>query len=612
MEGGTTNRKKGKAPERLSISEVRGGKRRRVSSPIDVWHMIADFIPTQDTQTLSALSRVSKTLYQNLTGRLYRDLIVAAPSNRNFMGCIEVLERYVSTSQRDSLRTNIPNPGPGNPSTLMIPASATPKNADPDLVPYCARYVKRLLVGWSNPGPGRTHILTAYLEQALENLTELEVLVWLDSHISFTDTVGQRLAKLNLKAFAFNFCCPRGSTSLSGIKNLVYLDIFRTQDGSGIRELLWNSKDTLKTLIYEEGIIPNPARADSLKNLLHDDEAIKCLLSNIDFTRLTYFEFSSTKHAVEKEDERETEVFSHQALFKALFEAYGSTLQSGRLMLKTLRFRSQFPVYPERYFLGLLSSFETLQTFIFEENGENQGDTERENPDGLLSALSNHKNLEWLSIHIPSSKEPRWQLSQDHFIKVRDCFPGLKHLACSYAKPNEPVPLAAKYSNPLAAIYDEDRILREEPTSSVLPTMPNLVSYAMPGNRGANSSPELQMGLIIEDILLEFLRQLKIQSEIGPEPKPRRWEDRYKLSVVTLGDVSFEVGSEPSKEQKKQHQDHEFKMESGALHTLYIRRISPQRLYDGDYPTIDSMKAVEWRVRNYNGTRGDWLQGIRL
>ncbi|KAF3082707.1 hypothetical protein TWF569_004735 [Orbilia oligospora] len=636
-----TNRKKGKAPERLSISEVQihERKRRRMSSPkststgifpVDVWHMIADFIPSQDTQTLSVLTRVSKTLYKTLSARLYRDLIVAAPSNRNFPGCIKVLDRYVSISQRDSLRTNIPNPGPGPISALLSIATTIPENTDQNLVPYCARYVKRLLVGWSNPGPERLPILTACLEQAFENLTELEVLIWLDNHISFTGTIGQRLAKLNLKAFAFNFSCPRGPSSLSSIKNLVYLDIFRTHDGSGIRDLLWQSKDTLKTLIYEEGVIPGSDQVDSLKDLLHDGEVIRlpnlttlclkinrltlpearCLLSNINFPRLAYFEFSTFKRNLLAGQEDE-EPFTHQALFEALFEAYGSNVQSERLMLKTFRFRSQLPVYPDRYFLGLLGSFSTLETFIFEETGDNKGDTGKEDVDGLLSALSSHKNLEWLSIHIPYYTEKRWQFSLDHFTRLRDCFPGLKHLACSY----EPKKPASRIGRPisLAELYDMEPEMKEQPTFSVLPTMTNLLSYAMPGIRQTNGwmsiSGGARLGVILHEIMPEFLRQLRIGE--GKRSEIRRWEDRYKLSVLTLGSISFEIKSGSPDEMKDEYEE-VFKSADGTLEHIYVRRIPPGRLYDGDYPTVNSMKAVEWRVRNYNGTRGDWLQGIKL
>ncbi|KAK6508740.1 hypothetical protein TWF506_010817 [Arthrobotrys conoides] len=635
-----TNPKKGKAPERLSISEVQvhGRKRRRMSSPkststgifpVDVWHIIADFIPTQDTQTLSVLTRVSKTLYKTLSSRLYRDLIVAAPSTRNFPGCIKVLDRYVSISQRDSLRTNIPHPVPGHISNFLGPATAVSENTDQNLVPYCARYVKRLLVGWSNPGPERIPILTACLEQAFENLTELEVLIWLDNHISFTDTIGEDLAKLNLKAFAFNFCCPRGPYSLSGIKNLVYLDIFRTHDGSGIRDLLWQSKDTLRTLIYEEGFIPKDDQADSLRDLLHNGEVIKlpnlttlclktnrltppearCLLSNIDFARLTYFEFSTFKH--QPEDKKDEEVFTHQALFEALFDAYCSNSQSERLTLKTFRFRSQLPVYPDRYFLGLLASFSTLETFIFEETGDNKGDAGKEDVDGLLSALSGHKNLEWLSIHIPHYIEKRWQFSRDHFTQLRDYFPKLRHLACSY-KPKKSAS-RPKHSISLAELQEIGLEKKERPTFSILPTMPNLLSYAMPGIRQTNgwiynaSGP--RMGIIIDEIMPEFLRQLRIGEYTKSEI--RCWEDRYKLSVLTLGNISFEIRSGSPKEMKDQYEE-VFKSVDGSLEHIYVRRIPPRRLYDGDYPTVNSMKAVEWRVRNYNGTKGEWLQGIKL
>ncbi|KAK6512639.1 hypothetical protein TWF481_001521 [Arthrobotrys musiformis] len=653
-----TNRRKGKAPERLSISEVQvhGRKRRKVSSPknsstgifpVDIWLAIADFIP--DTETLSVLSRVSKTLYRNLSSRIYRDLIVTAPSSRNFPACIKTLERYVSTSQLQSLRTIDSNPvlhGLVDPE-----APSHPETVDPTLVPNCARYVRRLLVGWSNPGPERVGSISKYLEEALGNLINLEILVWLDNCIEFTDAIGLRLAKLNLKAFVFNFSCPRGPSSLSGIKNLVYLDILRSSDGSGIRELLWESKDTLQTLIHEEGHVSEGAQIDSLRDLLHDGEIIKLpklttlclklnrltlpeangLLSSIDFSRLTYFEFSTSKH-VEGENEKTEEGFSHHALFKVLYDAYGPNSESGRLMLKTFRFRSRVPVYPSKFFLGLLSSFDTLRTFVFEETADNPGDEEKEDVDELLSALSSHKNLEWLAIHVPQYPEQRWRFSLDNFIKLRDCFPGLKHLACSYVKASRvalPKTTHDIHSPISHHANDTDGDTQEEQTKeifSVLPNMKNLVSFALPGIRRTagwmGSTPEIQMNVIVQEILPEYLKHLRL----CPEGE-RRWEGKYKLSMLTMGNMSYELASGlykgnpqnlPHRLHCHNHHDKgqtekgtEFKTE-GVFNTVNVKRVMPQQLFNGDYPNVNFMKAVEWRARNYDGTKGDWLQGIKL
>ncbi|KAK6332939.1 hypothetical protein TWF718_010767 [Orbilia javanica] len=642
-EGASTNKRKGKAGERLSISEIQvhGHKRRRMSTsdsstgifPIDVWHIIAGFIPAQDTQRLSVLARVSKTLYENLIPRLYRDLIVAAPSSRNFLGCIKTIDRHLSRSQSGSLIQNL--------SALVpdaSPSPAIPNDIDPTLVPHYVRYVKRLLVGWSKLDPERAAIVTEDLQQAIGNLTGLEVVVWLDNHIKFTDAIGRHLASLNLKAFVFNFSCLRDPSSLSGIKNLAYLDIFRTHDGSGIRDLLSGSKDTLRTLIYEEGAIPVETGPDSLKDLLHDSEAIKlpslttlclkinrldrpdasCLLTNIDFTRLTYFEFSTCKHSTVEG------LFSHQALFEALFEKYGPDSQSGRLKLKTFRFRSRLPVRPDKYFLGLLSSFDTLQAFVFEEIDNNEEETEEGDIDGLLSALSGHKNLELLSIHAPPSTEKRWQFSREHFTKTADYFPKLKHLACSYVTLKKPYPLPIRHTSTSATIYDgNDEEIQEEPTLSVLPNLPNLRSYTIPGTLQTtawiSASAEAQIGILVAEVLPEFLRQMRMPST--EMKKSQRWEDRYKLSVLTLGRVSFKVGSEPlSRHRREQYPasvprvypDYDSNTKSAASDALYVRQIPPEDMYNGYFPVVNFLRVAEWRARNYNGTKGDWFQGIKL
>ncbi|KAK6527353.1 hypothetical protein TWF281_010533 [Arthrobotrys megalospora] len=624
-----TNRKKGKAPERFSEFQVHGRKRRRTSPsndtsssgifPLDVWLLIADFIPTQDTQTVSVLTRVSKTLYQNLSPRLYRDLVASAPSHGNLRGFIELVEGYVSIFQGRSLQEEHILPGRN---------TEFPEGLDEGLIPYCTQYVRRMLVGWSNPGAANTAVLASYLETVLQNLTNLETLVWLDNHIYLGDVIGERLARLRLKAFVFNFCSQRDPSSLSGIKNLVYLDIFRTHGRGtpgGIKELLLGSKDTLETLIYEEGLAVKDVPVDSGELLHHEGEIIKfprlntlCLrfnrltapearglLSGIDFTHLTYLEFSTCKHA-EEEDK-----FSHRALFQALLDAYGPDSESGHLMLKTLRFRSQEPVYPGQAFFSLISSFDTLRTFIFEETRDNQGDPEKENLDDLLSALSFHKNLEWLSIHIPSYAERGWQFSKDQLIRVRDSFPELKHLACSCQR-SEEVRIGPNLPSYVVPMPGLSLITRQDEIYSILPTMPRLVSFAMPSGRPTmgwiNAASQVQFGIIAGCILPAFLRQLQNGST---ESKPRSWDDKYKLSLLVIGGVAYEVRSRfpEGLKQREEEQAREVRTDDGVVS---FRRVTPQQLYDGEFPDINLMKAVEWRIRNYGASKGDWCQGIKL
>ncbi|KAK6329816.1 hypothetical protein TWF730_006114 [Orbilia blumenaviensis] len=619
-----TNRKKGKAPERFSEVQVHGRKRRRVSLskdtstgifPMDVWLVIADFIPAQDTQTLSTLARVSRPLYQNLNPRLYRDLVASSPSPRNYLSCLTLLQRYLSTSQLQSLQANYPTPGQRT--------QPTSKNPDPDFIPYCAPYVKRMLVGWSSPGRERATTLARYFEEVLENLTNLEILVWLDNHIEFTDRIGHLLARLNLKAFAFNFSANYSVFSLSGIRNLVYLDILRAGSCDGVKELIAGSKETLKTLIYEEGRLTSDTQSSSNDPVLNDDEDIflpnlttLCLrlnyltaatatnlLTSIDFSRLTYFEFSTSMH-----DDESGDAFTHHALFKALFKTYGPHSESS-LMLKTFRFRSQVPVYPGSDFLGLLSSFDTLHTFIFEETRSNDGDPDLENIDGLLSALSGHRNLEWLGICIPPSMEQRWQFSKEHFAKVQECFPKLRHLSCSYQR-SPAVVSSNAFLGPTAR-----EISKRHPgeVASVFATMPNLVSLVLPVTHQAigwiNGHREIQMGILTSIILPEFLRGL--QNDMTEGSKLQRWEDRYKLSLLTLGETSYEIASKFPKDVFGRDEDEPREVTS-EYGSVYVRRVMPQQLYEGDHPNLNLMKAVEWRLRNYDGSRGDWLQGIKL
>ncbi|KAF3922608.1 hypothetical protein AA313_de0206678 [Arthrobotrys entomopaga] len=598
------NIRKKAAPESSLELQIlsRSSKRRKTTPsrdntsgtlPLDIWLLVADFI--SDNKTLSRLSRVSKELYQILSPRLYRDLVAAASSHVNIRGFIEKLERYLSISQQKLLASEKSYPG-------QTKARALADVPDENFVPYCTRFVRRVLVDWSNPGQAHVEALARYIEEVLQNTSELEAFVWNDSHIPYTSTIGDHVGRLRgLKAFTFNLCAKHELASLQGIRDLIYLDLYSHQsycNPEHTKQLLLGSHKTLEALIYEQAISPaeNPIYLGQL--LQHDGRSItfpkltalvtkpcqilsndaKAFVIGINFPQLTYFEFSTSEYQPGK--------FSHEELFSKLVHRYNSDPHEQRLGLKTFRFRSAVPVYPDEDFLALLSSFNSLRTFIFEETSHSNEDQAREEEDGcveaLMKALSGHQDLEWLGINVPSGNGKRWLVSPHQISLIRDRHPYLKHLSC---------------------LCDKEQ---KDDFFALLPTFPNLACFHLPAARWVTMSPVTIVSDISKSICHPFLRQYHDGASVTGTPT---WKARYKLRLLVLGYSAYHIASEfpPDKPRSRYPKSAIQTTEP----TLFYKPVAPDELHESDCSNVGFLKATEWRNRNYD-YRGDWFQNIKL
>ncbi|KAJ6256808.1 hypothetical protein Dda_8676 [Drechslerella dactyloides] len=579
--------------------------------PMEIWLNIFGFIPRRDTATISAVSRVSKAFHQAASPLLYRELVATAPSRGNIGGFIKQIEPFLSVRQLKELHPI---------KRLAGQNREYPTVADENAVPYCALHLKRLLVGWSNPGDEHVGNLGLYLERLLANATNIDTLLWIDGFINLTPEIGARIASLKLKAFAFSFCIPPDQYEppfLRDIKNLTYLDIYLQKshtNPNAVRELILGSHETLETLIYEEGSCPEDAivsldgllsdggKTISLKRLTHlcvrpsflTKADARRLLDAIDFAQLTYLEFSTTGTEIRSsdyDDDEEEEEFtpheprdsSHQVLFQELHKKYVQGTGSERLALKTFRCRSNFAVNPDKDFLSLLSSFDTLETFIFEQTGHQQVMTRSkrtlEDPDALIQAIRGHQNLRWLGINVISIIKGCWEINTVNLVKIRDAFPKLRHLSCvgSNAEPRE--------------------------FGGTLATFPKLSCYHYPDSRWTNQPT------ILGIILQPFLTKL---AEESSSDKYQAWEHKYNLSMVVINDTKYEVASTFPKTRKGKGRKQPVGTFSYDGRTVCYRPLPLGDVYDGGHANFFFMMPQEWRIRNYNSTKSDWLQGIKF
>lgn len=99
---------------------------------------------------------------------LYRDLVASAPCHGNIRGFIRSLQRYLTIAQRKQLRSE--QHYVGQQERFM-------KKDNDEAIPYCTQDVKRLFIGWSNPGKNHLKVLRRYLEELLLQLKHLEAIM---------------------------------------------------------------------------------------------------------------------------------------------------------------------------------------------------------------------------------------------------------------------------------------------------------------------------------------------------------------------------------------------------------------------------------------------------
>ncbi|KAF3918244.1 hypothetical protein ABW21_db0200505 [Orbilia brochopaga] len=588
------------SPQEASQDAAGASNRNLPRLPIEIWLNIFGFLPRRDTETLSAVSRVSKAFHRGISPLLYQQVTATAPSRPNAQGFVKSLEPFLSVNQLKAVHTHTAR------LHYLERREEFPVVNDEHAVPYCAQYVKRLLVKWTNPCGEHLPVFGLFIEKLLANLTNLEAILWDDAFIVLTPEMGARIAALNLKAFAFHFGAPHEPIALQGIKHLSYLDIHLPKDyehGLSVQDLIWESHETLQTLIYDEnGGKDDEISIDHLLNrggttitfpkLTHlcihpvflDESDAARLVSAINFAQLTYLELCvrgcPSRYAEEPE---ETYDISHVNLFRALQNKYCQGAGQEQLTLKTFRFRSYTPAYPDENLLSLLSSFNTLETFIFEQRQPLSVHTNEEDPTALIGALGGHRRLRWFGINIFARGTGRWAVSTENLVKIRDSFPDLRHLSCTFA--------------------DDER--RE--FLGVLPTFPKLNCYHIPESILTKTS------LLSEHIIPPFLRQMQDGSR---GKRYETWEQRYSLNLVVLGSLPYQIVSQSPQTQKAKGFLMRRKLESQRIrcagNTVYYRPLPMEQVFDGEYPDFTFLAAHEWRTRNYNGTRDDWLQGIKI
>ena len=131
----------------------------------ELFGMIAENII--DAPTMNALARASKGLYSLMMPRLYGRIAVAAMFHAHIAKLIRTLEPHLTVKQKKQLKKEGKYKGQ---------QEAYPTGLNEKLMPICAGYVKQLVVGVADPGRKHKYIVERYVEEALNNFVNLEIL----------------------------------------------------------------------------------------------------------------------------------------------------------------------------------------------------------------------------------------------------------------------------------------------------------------------------------------------------------------------------------------------------------------------------------------------------
>jgi hypothetical protein len=80
---------------------------------------------------------------------------------------IQSLEPYLTIAQKKQLKQEGKYKGQQERHST---------NINPNVVPYCAAYVQQIVAGVANPGRKHEYIVHRYVEEALKNMVNLEVI----------------------------------------------------------------------------------------------------------------------------------------------------------------------------------------------------------------------------------------------------------------------------------------------------------------------------------------------------------------------------------------------------------------------------------------------------
>ncbi|KAM0243046.1 hypothetical protein ACHAP5_006918 [Fusarium lateritium] len=511
-------------------------KNRLLSLPAEIFDLVLENIT--DKTTLSRLSRTCKTFQSLLSPRLYSRVSVAVDFHGHIAKFIRNIEPHLSIKQRKQLKKE---------GKYRGQQDKYPSNLGPKEKPACAEYVRQLFVRHLNPGKKHAQILYRYIEEALHNMINIEILEFDTINEEIAESIS-RLEKLQALSICPNYeeeeFSKAESDSLKKIKNLKHLLLGGGDQFGTLQALLLNSGSTLKSLdmspdasdFWERLEMAFKAGRHGTDRKPHLSALKSFTLSGSWFesTWITPGSIRSLGTVIGFIGLQELNITylpdQVNLLYDHLAEVYSTAYGHGtgphlRKLSMDMSFRNRFHTADQKQAIivsqiRFLSSFNTLTSLHLNEYGKysDENFTNPGLPDVMMQAILKHNNLERLGICYGGigSREKIPYLSATAVATLVDGLPKLKFLDIAPEEDDtEALGHALSHSASLESI-----IFSHTPT------------WASP-----HCSDEPNMSLL-EDLLKANLSK-------GDVTKARKykWETHCKLRSVTIDEARFQIAS---------------------------------------------------------------------
>lgn len=157
------------APAKTKMTKpVKGQSDTSNANPLKLPPEILELIlgHVRDPSTISKLSRTCKQFHSIMIPRLHKRVATCISFHTHIPKMIEAIQPYLTIAQNKQLKKDGKYKGQ---------LAAFPSGVDVNAKPKSADYVRELVVGHVDPGRKHEYIVHRYIEEALRNMSNLEV-----------------------------------------------------------------------------------------------------------------------------------------------------------------------------------------------------------------------------------------------------------------------------------------------------------------------------------------------------------------------------------------------------------------------------------------------------
>ncbi|KAM0219276.1 hypothetical protein ACHAQD_006492 [Fusarium lateritium] len=546
----------GKASKSIAPRPVTTTLDSLLSLPGEILNMI---LKNVDTKSLGRLSQTSKSYYALVAPQLYKRVDVYATAHAHIAKLIRTLDPLLSIEQRKQLKEE---------GTYKGQQESFSKRLDPKKIPELASFVNEAILGIGDPGKKHRYIVHRYVEEAMKNMKNLEIV---ETQL-ITESITNSLAEQkNLKALSLSIDGSRESDikALVNIKGLSHLSIRLNSFSGGDHieakvgvSLILNSRSTLRSLSIQscsfasyllDGLAKHAKVKGTGKILTaleslsltgaHINEDINDVLAKvIDLVALKQLKLGYQSSGVE---------LMCQYIGDVLSTAHEDA--SSEIKLRDLSINMAddgWNTEPAEQAanlnakIHLVSSFDTLTALDLDEFGQYpEGQPEPGIHPSLFRAILMHQDLVKLKMTqngINGGRAiPHWQ--PHDVTNVITNLPKLKELEFSTSASNAVrTSLATKISQAVNTKYQEE-------IGRIISQARNLISVKI------ETVKTWAIGRANPTEVKSFLSGIThgvMERDLDNDVKAFKWEDHSALRYVTIDRVAYELGSKFEKAKK--------------------------------------------------------------